>query len=589
MSELTPWSCHSIRSVLNTSDAVWHTASLLWPETIHPEVVILTDQEISSVVKRPAARFAGFVLAGIAGLGISAHAACNGPAELVAKLKAHPTTDNAVVLGSWYAVHKQFDCAIPIFQAATKADPKSAQLRYLTGLAYVDNKQAGDALPELQKAVQLDPKVIKPHLMLAFVLEQEGKRREAEEQWSQALAVDPKSTEALEGLSQDLLNRNAFVDTVLLLRGAPRTEKLTINLTKALVNLKMLGEAGDVLTQALNEHPKSLPLSKALIDVFVKESRFQDAIKLAQHFVDVNPKSLDAEMQLFRILVLTNHITQARPLGPKLLAQRPRDLEVRYLNGIVLRSVGDDEGARKLLEQVVSEDPGSPNAHYELGMVFVLLKDWAQARRELEKAIALGEKIPQVHYQLALALRGLGDSSAAQKEIQLFQTLKADDATKLEAAMKAAHADDELKSDKVQQAINYLKEAIEAQPDNANFKYKLALALNRAGDTPGEREQLEQAIKLDPDLAPAQNQMGYLLSRAGESIGAIEHFRQAVHSEPGYVDAWINLAAELAMTGQFPDARDAVAMALRLDPENERAQKLHDRLSQDPAAQLARP
>lgn len=538
---------------------------------------------------RLGAKYAGFVLAVVSGFAASAHAVCTGPAALETKLKAHPTTDNAVLLGSWFAGHKQFDCAVAMFRAALKGDPKSAQLHYLSGLAFVDSNRNAEALPELQKAVELDPQVIKPHEVLAFVLDQTGKREEAEQQWHQALAIDPKSTTALEGLSQDLLDRNAYIDVVVLLRSSPLTEKLTINLARALGNLNMLDDAREVLTQALSAHPNSLPLSSALIVVLVKQVRYQDAINLAQHIADANPTNQDAVVQLFRILVLTNHINAARPIGPKLLAARPHDPEVLYLNGIVLRAVGDYPGARKLLEQSVAGDPNSPNSHYELGMVLVFLKDWAPARQELEKAIAMGAKEPQAHYQLALALRGLGEADLARKEFSAYEQQKASDEANLEASMKASQGDDELKNAKVQDAIGHYKEAVAAKPDNANYKYKLALALHRTGDVDGERSQLEQAVQLDPNLAGAQNELGYLLSRGGDSAGAIEHFRQAVQAAPGYVDAWINLSAELATAGQFPEARDAIAMALRLEPENERAHKLNDRLSHDSAAQQAHP
>lgn len=541
------------------------------------------------MVTQRGAGFAAFVLAVLSGFTIPAQAACNGPAALVAKFKTHPTTDSAVLLGSWYASHKQFDCAVATFRTGLKSDPKSAQLHYLAGLADVDGNHVADALPELERAAELDPAVIKPHLLLAFVYDQVGKHPDAEDEFHKALAIDPKSEPALEGLSHDLLNRDAYIDTVLLLRSAPHTEKLSINLAKALGNLNMLDEARDALTQALSEHPKSLPLSSALIVVLVKQLRYEDAIKLAQHMADEDPGNQDAQVQLLRILVLTNHINAARPIAPKLLAERPRDPEVLYLNGIVMRSVGDYPGARKVLEQSVAGDPNSPNSHYELGMVLVFLKDWAPARQELEKAIAMGAKEPQAHYELAMALRGLGDAEGARKELQIYQATKASDESKLEAAMKASQGDDELKNAKLQEAIGHYKEAVTSQPDNANYKYKLALALHQTGDADGERQQLEQAIKLDPSLAGAQNELGYLLSRSGDSTGAIDHFRLAVKAAPGYVEAWINLAAELAMTGQFPDARNAVAMALRLEPENEQAHKLSDRLSQDAAAQQNRP
>src|SRR6185369_10729194 len=198
-------------------------------------------------------------------------------------------------------------------------------------------------------------------------------------------------------------------------------------------------------------------------------------INLAQHIVDVNPNSQEAELQLFRILVLTNHINAARPIGPKLLAKHPHSAEVLYLNGIVLRAVGDYPGAKSLLEQSVAIDSSLPNSHYELGMVLVFLKEWAPARQELEKSIAMGATEPQAHYQLALALRGLGESELAQKEIRAYQDQKAGDEAKLEAMMKASQADEELKNDKLQDAISHYKEAITAEPNNANIKYKLAL------------------------------------------------------------------------------------------------------------------
>jgi len=138
------------------------------------------------------AKLAGSVLAIASGLAATAHAACTGPAALEARLKAHATTDNAVLLGSWFASHKQFDCAVATFRAGLKGDPKSAQLHYLAGLAFVDSNRNAEALPELQKAVTLDPQVIKPHELLGFVLDQTGKRQEAEQQWRQALAIDAK-------------------------------------------------------------------------------------------------------------------------------------------------------------------------------------------------------------------------------------------------------------------------------------------------------------------------------------------------------------------------------------------------------------
>jgi Flp pilus assembly protein TadD len=292
---------------------------------------------------------------------------------------------------------------------------------------------------------------------------------------------------------------------------------------------------------------------------------------------------------LFRVLVLTNHINQARPMAPKLLAERPHDSEVLYLNGIVERILGDYAQAKAHLEEAVSLDPEFFNSRYDLGMVLVFLHEWKEAAEQLEKAIALGAPEPQVHFELAKALRGLGENDRAQEEMKQYQQLKKAEEANLEAVTSARQGDKDLEDGKVKEALAHYREAAEGEPDNAGYKYKLALALHQAGDTEGERAELEKAVKLNPELAGAQKRLGYLLSQSGDTAGAIEHFRLAVQAAPAWVEAWINLAGAQAEAGQFDAARDAVATALRLDPANAEAHELSDMLVRDPAAQQAHP
>ena len=76
-------------------------------------------------------------------------------------------------------------------------------------------------------------------------------------------------------------------------------------------------------------------------------------------------------------------------------------------------------------------------------------------------------------------------------------------------------------------AADLYREALTAYPKDASLAYKLAIALDGAGNTEEERTVLEQAVQLDPDFALAQNQLGYLASRGGDTTSAEAHFRQA--------------------------------------------------------------
>jgi Flp pilus assembly protein TadD len=527
------------------------------------------------------------------GIGLSAaatgRAACTGPQELTARFRTHPTTSNAVQLGSWFAGHKQFDCAVATFHTALAADPQSAQLNYLEGLALIGGGHPMEALPALQESERLQPEVLKPHLMLAYVYSQSQQGQKALDEWKQALKIDPQSDQALEGLSDQLLAEQDYVGVVGLLRAAPRTEKLAINLAKALGLLGHLDEAKAVLEEGLKRTPNSVPLASALTVVLVKQTHYQEAVNQLQKTVQGNPGNQDAELELFRLLVLTSRTNLARPMGPKLLAARPHDPEVLYLNGVIERIVGDNAQSKALLEQAIALEPNFFNSRYNLGKVLVILREYPEAKEQLEKAIELGAIEPQVHYELAMALRGLGETEQANEELKKYQDGRKAEESALEASMSASQADTDLKSGDVQQAIKGYRSACEAAPTDANYKYKLALALHKAGDTESERAQLEEAVKLNPALAGAQRELGYLLARDGDSAGAIEHFQMAVKAAPAWTEAWINLGAALAEAGQFQEARNAAATAVRLDPASAEAKELSDQLSRDPSAQQSTP
>jgi len=538
------------------------------------------------VLIRPGAGLAAGLLAGLMGVAGSAHAACNGPAALVARLKAHPTTDDAVALGSWYAGHKQFDCAVETFRAALKNDPKSAQVHYLDGLALLGLRRTAEAQAEVEESARLEPQVIKPHLLLASLYEGQGKEQAAEDQWQLALRIDPKSEAALEGLSAALLGREQYPQTIMLLRDAPRSERLAVNLSRAFGQLGYLKDAERVLKEAMQAHPHSLDLTKAMTVVLVRMHRNADAIKLVTDTAKAHPNNVDEQIELFRVLVLLSQYEKARPMAAKLLAARPHDSEVLYLSGIIETEDGNPEQARTHLEEAVKLDPENNNAHYHLGVVEVQLHQWKEAVDHLQKSIELQIPLAEAHFELAKALRGVGQADRAAEEMKTYQQLKKARESTQAAESAIALGDKDLESGKTDEAIAKYREAIESQPNDALSRYKLSVALRKAGDTNGEQTALEEAIKLDPKLAAAHNELGFLLARAGDAGGAVEHFRLAVQSAPAWTEAWVNLAAELAVLSRFSEAREAVSRALALDPENADARALSDQLANDPAAQI---
>jgi tetratricopeptide (TPR) repeat protein len=505
--------------------------------------------------------------------------ACTGPPALEAKLRAQPDADTYTELGDWFGDRKQYPCALEAFQNALKLEPGSAKLYYLVGLTLYASGHPEDAIKPLGQSIYLMPEILKPHLLLASALEQVQRPQEAQSEWEAALRIDHLSTEALDGMSKSLMAQGDYVSAIELLREAPHNDTLTLDLALAYGKARMLDKAEDVLTQGLKRNPSSMVLTAALITVYVNQVHYENAVHLAARSARLHPGNFEAQKLHLRVLVLNGDFVLARPLARKLLAARPHDFDFLYLSGILENESGQFAAARTHLEAAIALDPNYYNAHYNLGLVLAAIKDFAAAKEQLEKAIALGATEPQVHFKLSTVLRALGENDRAQEELTLFQQGNQAKINRTLAASKAAEAAKEQASGNLQKAAALYREASQATPDDPVLAYKLALALDGTGDTAAERTALEQAVKIDPAFALAQNQLGYLASKDGDSAGAEEHFRLAVRAAPGYTQAWISLAATLGMESRFPEAQDAIATALKLEPDNSEAKQLRKDLT----------
>jgi tetratricopeptide (TPR) repeat protein len=506
-----------------------------------------------------------------------AHAACNGPADLEAKIKAHPTAEAWAELGNWYGEQKQFACAVQALKSAVRFDPKSAPLNYLLGLAYYESQDFENALQPLQRSVAADSTVLRPHLLLASVFVRLSQPQDAAQEWSAALKIDPKNDMALHGLSRCLIDLGDFPAEIDLLHSAKLDDTLAVDLAIAYTSTGSYDDAIKTLNTALAASPNAVPLSNALVTVYLKISQTDLAERVAEKCYDAHPDDHGAQISYMRTLVYNGDWVPARPLAKQLLEEDPHSFDTLYLVGILERQDGNFAAARDHLTQALALNPSLANLRYNLGATLDRLHDPTDGVVQLREAIALGDKDPEVHFELANALRSTGQPDDAAKEMVEYQKAVDLKQNTVLAGSKAAEAEVNLTKGDVQKAVQLYGEAFAATPQNALLGYRYAMALDKANNLAAEHDILEKVIAIDPQIALAQNQLGYLDSRRGDNAAAEKHFELAVEAAPGFTQAWISLAATLGMESKFPQAQQAVANALRLDPNNTQAQQLsHD-------------
>ncbi len=495
---------------------------------------------------------------------------------------AVPDNDQAWIgLEAALGAEARFEEARKAADTALRLDPNNAAtLDFLLGSSLYVAGRFEEAVAELKKAVQLNPQELQGHLLLGATLTKLGHNQEAASEWSAALKIDPSSKAALDGQAKSLIAAGNYASVIRSLRSVKRDDDLTLDLAIAYRDTGMLDETEQTLKQGLDADPGSDALTGALVALY-DETNYAAANELAEKIALQKPDDLEAQRIYLRTLVTLGNNDRAVPLGQKLLAQAPHDADLLNLNGVLERKAGDYQTARKHLEEAVALDPNNSDPRVNLGLVLVQLNDPSGAKMQLEKALALGKDEPQVHFQLAKVLRALGETAEAQQQLALFQQKLKQESDRAIAVSKAAGAAEAVKGGDNQKAAELYRQACAVEPQNAKLAYELALVLDHLGDRAGERAALEQAIQANPYFVPAQYQLGSMDLQAGDNAGAERQFRLTIDAVPDNVQAWIGLANALGAESRFEEARKAVATALLLDPNSEKALSLSRKLAAD--------
>ena len=510
---------------------------------------------------------------------------CSAPAPLQQAPGSQLGAEAYLKLGGWFVRNHKPACAIQTLEAGARLYPDSAQMFLLLGSSLYDAGRLRDSLEPLQQAVRLEPGSAQAHILLASVLGRLGLHPEALAEWKSALGIEPASTAALDGWARELIAAGDYDAVIARLGSAPTGERLMLDLGTAYQKEDQIDEAARVFNRGLQSFPNSDALTGALASLYVHDAQYEAASKVAAALAQRKPGDVEAQRIYLHALAVAGNNDAAAPVARKLLQMAPHDPDILQMNGYLEFKAGNYAPARKHLEEAVALNPKAPDAHANLGFVLVQMNDPAGAKAQLQKALELGASDLQIHFELARALRSLGETAQAQQQLIVYQKQLKENSDKYEALLNVTQAGRALRTGDKQKAAELFGKASALQPNDPSLSYRLALLLGTMGNIQGERAALKQAIKADPGYVLAQYQLGYLDFQAGDDTGAERQFRITVKALPHNVPAWCSLASTLARQSRFLEAQQAIATALRLDPNNAVALKLRGMI----AAAMKRP
>lgn len=235
--------------------------------------------------------------------------------------------------------------------------------------------------------------------------------------------------------------------------------------------------------------------------------QYEEAAEAFEEVVDLSPRHQVAWAQLGHVYLALGRQEDALKAFRQALALESEDLDA--LNGAMLASyeLGDVEAARSWGSKALEVDPTDEESRYNLGVILLALRRPEEAREIVAPLIvaegdegAESPEQPKYMGAQAIAKMMLGQREAAMEQIQASQRLG------VEAPWLAAFAEEVLKSEGAQAAIEFLDSMDNGEPTWSAVRPMLAyLCCGLLGDEALGRGYIKlfaQAVRDQPQVVP---------------------------------------------------------------------------------------
>lgn len=233
-------------------------------------------------------------------------------------------------------------------------------------------------------------------------------------------------------------------------------------------------------------------------------------------------------------------------------ASTPPDEAVRRLKLAELRA-GDGDRAAALAELAAAAKlaPHWAELHYQSGQIYEKLRLYDEASAAWRRYLELRPATPRKQDIIA-KLTEWDYRREKQKKAEAL----------------VARSTEETEKRNIPAALDFARQAVEADPESAAAQAKLAEQLVNTRALDDALKAAREALRLDPQEPEAHRQLSRVLREKGELADAEREARAAARLAPDKALAHATLAVTLARQGKGEEARTEAAAAVKLAPND---------------------
>jgi tetratricopeptide (TPR) repeat protein len=407
-----------------------------------------------------------------------------------------------------------FPAAQAALERAAKLDSRSSEVRAELGAFHLRRSQPEEAEAAAKAALAIDGTNVEGHRVLGLVYAgyaDGGSQRGSSAQVTQYLkdAIMHLELASASTLSGDLV-LNFTLGRLYLRAGTP--DKAVQSLTRVVAQNPGSVQARLLLAQAqavTQDVPAAIATLEAIVDeeprVAAALGQYQEQAGLLREAAATYTKALavapmSRELKSRRITALYNakDYKAAAAFATDARRQHPEDARFPRLQGRALFDAGDRTGGVAVMEEAAKAFPKDTPTLYALADIYRDADRGADAETALRQVLVLEPTNPNALNYLGylLAMRG----------------------------------------DKLDEAVQLVRKALEAEPDNGAYLDSLGWAHFKRGDLAEAEKYLGAAAERMPQNSEVQDHLGDVFARRGRVDDAIAAWNKALTGDGEDVD-----------------------------------------------------
>src|SRR5215469_2039456 len=276
-----------------------------------------------------------------------------------------------------------------------KRDPNNVPSRRLLGRIYLrslgemnsggQSETASKAIEQFREINRLDPTDTESALWLARLYRLKNEHDKSEEVLRGILKTDPDNEQAVEQLTQLLLDEGKSEDAVSLLEGITQHSSSPVLmdlLGDAYTQAHELPKAETAYRKAVEMDPSELSHQRGLAQTLFSEEKYSEALKVYQKLSELMPDDSDVYLRIAQIYRELHQLDKAEENLVKARQYAPGNLEVMYNEGMLYESQGRYEDAIRVLSDAVTGIKGQSAMPSRRRTLSILYQQLGQLYRE---------------------------------------------------------------------------------------------------------------------------------------------------------------------------------------------------------------